>query len=226
MRREAHHHLAAGGQRELLVELGHVPVMADAIGVKALRDFGEQHLLLRRPARPGHARLGIDHDLVRHDRLGLEQRRQRKLRAARVAARVGDEPRLPDRGAMHLDQAIDRLASGASARDARGRTTSHRPRHRAAGSRPRGPPPWSSAPWPADRSITFCVVACGSAQNARSSPAFFQSRLSIETSFGSLNGENCGNTARISCPARRSAVSSASSTWGWRSSRRTSSEPV
>ena len=84
--------------------------MADAIGVEALRHLGEQHLLLRRPARPGHAGLGVDHDLVRHDRLGLEQRRQRKLRAARVAAGVGDEPRLLDLVAMHLDQAIDRLA--------------------------------------------------------------------------------------------------------------------
>jgi hypothetical protein len=35
-----------------------------------------------------------------------------------------------------------------------------------------------------------------------------------------------GNTWRISCPARRSAVSSASSTLGWRIRSRTSSAPV
>ena len=39
-------------------------------------------------------------------------------------------------------------------------------------------------------------------------------------------GENCANTSRISWPARRSAVRSAISTSGWRSSRRTHSEPV
>ena len=69
--READDHLAAGGEREFLVELGHVAVAADAVGVEAFRHFGEQHLLLGRPARPGHAGLGIDHDLVGIDRLAL-----------------------------------------------------------------------------------------------------------------------------------------------------------
>ena len=88
--------LAAGGLGELLVELGHVAVVADAVGVKALGYFREQHLLLRRPARSGHAGLGIDDDLVGIDGLGLEQRNERELRAARVAARIGDEPRRLD----------------------------------------------------------------------------------------------------------------------------------
>ena len=57
--------------REFLVELRHVAVVADAVGVEALRHLGEQHLLLGRPARPGHAGLGVDHDLVGIDRLRL-----------------------------------------------------------------------------------------------------------------------------------------------------------
>ena len=95
MRREADDHLAAGGLGEFLVELGHVPVMADAIGVDAFGHFREQHLLLGRPARAGHAGLGVDR----------RSRRSRspspcssgisgKLRAGRVAAGIGDEPRL------------------------------------------------------------------------------------------------------------------------------------
>ncbi len=74
--------------------------------------------------------------------------------------------------------------------------------------------------------ITFCVVACGSAQNATSSPALAQSSPSMATSFGSSNGENCGNTSRIALPALRSAVSSTISLRGCRNSIRTSSEPV
>ena len=48
----------------------------------------------------------------------------------------------------------------------------------------------------------------------------------MATSFGSSNGENCGNTSRIALPALRSAVSSTISARGWRNSMRTSSEPV
>ena len=148
-----------------------------------------------------------------------------KLRAAGVAAGIGDQPRLLDLVAIDLDQAVDRLAlqlrrvvlvavpfrigRGVGSRKSADRSTT-----------------LVFGALPSRSAITFCVVACGSAQNARSSAAFFQSTSSIETSFGSSNGENCGNTARISCPARRSAVSSTSSACGWRSSSRTSSEPV
>ena len=72
-------------------------------------DFGEQHLLLGRPARSGHAGLGIDDDLVGIDRLGAQQRDERQLRAGRIAARIGDEARLLDRVAIELDQPVHRL---------------------------------------------------------------------------------------------------------------------
>ena len=53
-----------------------------------------------------------------------------------------------------------------------------------------------------------------------------QSMPSIAIKVGSGNGENCGKTLRISLPALRSAVSRTISARGWRSSIRTSSEPV
>jgi hypothetical protein len=74
--------------------------------------------------------------------------------------------------------------------------------------------------------MTFCVVPCGSAQNARSSLSFGQSAPSIAVKIGSGYGTNCGNTSAIGLPARRSAVSNAMSTRGWRIKSRNSSAPV
>ena len=184
MRREGHDHLPAGGQGEFLVELGHVAVMADAIGVEAFGDFGEQHLLLRPPARAGHARLGVDDDLVRIDGLGLEQRNERELGAGRVAAGIGDEPRRLDRAADRFRSGRTRLllqfgremlvavparVSGRIGQAEIGRQVDDLGR----GAR-------------AIKSLmTFCVVPCGSAQKARSSPSACQSASSTEVSVGS-----------------------------------------
>ena len=84
-------------------------VVADAIGMKAFGHFGEQHLLFRRPARSGHAGLGVDDDFVGIDRLGFEERNQRELGAARVAARIGDELRRLDLRPIDFGQPVDRL---------------------------------------------------------------------------------------------------------------------
>lgn len=89
MRRERHDAFLAGRLGEFLVQFRHVPVMADAVGVKALRHFGEQHLLLGRAPRTGHARFRIDHDLVDLDGLGLQERNERQLRRRGVAAGIG-----------------------------------------------------------------------------------------------------------------------------------------
>ena len=64
MRREDHDHFPSRGLGEFLIEFGHVAVMSDAISVEAFGHFREQHRLFRRPPCPGHAGLGIDHDLV------------------------------------------------------------------------------------------------------------------------------------------------------------------
>ena len=106
MRRERHDDLTARGLGEFLVKLGHVTVMTDAIGIEAFRHFGKQHRLLRRPPCPGHARLGVDHDLVRIDGFRLQQRNERQLRAGGVTAGIGDKPRLLDLAAIDLDEAI------------------------------------------------------------------------------------------------------------------------
>ena len=102
-------HLAAGGPGEFLVELGHVAVVADAVGVKAFGYFRKQQILARRPARSGDARFGVDDDLVGIDRVRLQQRDQRQLRAARVTAGIGDEPRRLDLAPIDFGQAVDRV---------------------------------------------------------------------------------------------------------------------
>ncbi len=60
-----------GGQGEFLIELGHMAMVADAIGMDALGHFRKQHFLFGRPARSRHARLGVDDDLVGIDGLAL-----------------------------------------------------------------------------------------------------------------------------------------------------------
>ena len=94
-------------KRKFLVELGHVAVMADAIGMDALGDFREQHFLSGRPARPGHTGLGVDDDLVGIDGPDFKQRDQRQLGAARVAAGIGDKPRCLDPVAINLGETVD-----------------------------------------------------------------------------------------------------------------------
>src|SRR3546814_3388783 len=65
---------------------------ADAVSSHPLLHLGEQQVFARRAAGAGHARFGVDDDLVRVDRTGLQQRDERKLGAARIAARIGHPP--------------------------------------------------------------------------------------------------------------------------------------
>ncbi len=83
--------------------------MPHAVGVEAFRHFREQHGLLGRPPCAGHARLGVDHDLVEIDGLGLDQRDQRQLRAGCVAAGIGHQPRVSDLAPVDFGEAIDRF---------------------------------------------------------------------------------------------------------------------
>ena len=84
-------------------------MVADPIGIEPFRDLGEQHRLLGGPPGAGHAGFGVDHDLVRVDRARPQQWDQRKLRACRVAARIGDKPGFCDLGPVDLDQPVDGL---------------------------------------------------------------------------------------------------------------------
>ena len=188
-----------------------------------LRRLPEQHFLLGRPVRSGHTGFGIDHDLVGSI---PPARRSGSAQAARSSRSSPDwrEPRFGDVVAIDLGEPVDRLrlqfrrimlvavpARIGVWREAEvGRQVDH-PRLRYA----------------RQQSLDHLLRrAWGNAQKARSSPAVRQSTPSMDTSFGSTYGANCGNTAAISCPARRSAVSSAISARGWRSSKRTSSAPV
>src|SRR4026208_550943 len=85
VRRERDDYLPPGGERELLVEFGHVPVVANTVSMKAFRNLGEEHGLFGGAACAGHAGLGIDDDFVEFNRFVLDERNERQLRACRVA---------------------------------------------------------------------------------------------------------------------------------------------
>src|SRR6478736_7578175 len=104
---EGDDHLPLGRKRELLVEFCHVPVMAYTIGMKALRDFREQHALPCSPPCSRHTRLGVDDNFVEFDRLVLDQRDQRKLCARGVASGICNEPRVFNRAPMDFSEAVD-----------------------------------------------------------------------------------------------------------------------
>ena len=188
-----------GGERKFLVELGHVPVMADAVGVEAFRHFREQHFLLRRPARSGHARFGVDDDLVGIDRLASQQRDERKLGAARVAARIGDELRRLDLRRDRFRSARKRLSSATPARHAHARTSARKRPDRQGGNRPRDRRPSSPATRSSRSAMTSCVVPCGSAQKTRSSAE----RRPID--LVERRAASAGYTARIAETHRPSA---------------------
>ena len=99
--------LAAGSSpsrrddRELLLDLGDVPVATDAVRRDALVDLAEEQVRLGFATRARDAALGIDHEIA--DQPGPRERRQGEQRRGRVAARRTDDR---DRG---VDQGLDRL---------------------------------------------------------------------------------------------------------------------
>src|SRR4029079_6208586 len=102
-------HLPTGGERELLIKFGHVAVMTNTVSMKALRYFGEQHGLFGSAARGGHAGLGTNEDFVDLARLVFDERDERQLRACRVAAGIGDQPRMPDLAPVNFGQPVNCL---------------------------------------------------------------------------------------------------------------------
>src|SRR6188474_2895949 len=74
MGRERDDHLPPRGERELLVELCHVPVMTNAVRVKALRNFRKEHGLLGGAPCSSHPGLCIDDNFVEFNRLILNKR--------------------------------------------------------------------------------------------------------------------------------------------------------
>src|SRR5215475_4981751 len=109
MGREGNEHLPLGRQRELLVKLRHMPVVAHAIGIEALGNFRKQHAFPGGATCAGHARLCIDDNFVELNRFVLDQRYYRQLRARCVASGIGDQPRVLDLAPMDLSQAVNGL---------------------------------------------------------------------------------------------------------------------
>src|SRR5580765_4203778 len=93
--------------RELLVELSHVTVMPYTVGVKAFRDFREQHCFFGRSPCARHARLGIDDNFIELDRLVLDQWNEWQLRAGRVATGIGHQSRVPDLATMDFGETVN-----------------------------------------------------------------------------------------------------------------------
>ena len=94
---------------QLLLDLRHMAVIADAVRRQALARFREQDVLLQRAAGAGDARLRIDDDAVGHDQLGLGQRQKREQHGGGIAARTGDEARGLDLLRVVLGQPVDGL---------------------------------------------------------------------------------------------------------------------
>ena len=75
---------------ERLRDLGCVLVRADLVGRQILEHEAGVRALLQLAPRAGNARLRVDHDALRLDRVA--QRLERKDRSSRVAARIRDQP--------------------------------------------------------------------------------------------------------------------------------------
>ena len=101
---------AAGDVGQDLVDLGRVPVPADAVGREALVAFGEVIGQLGRTARARDSALGVDDDAGALDQVLGDQGRQRQDARRGVAARVGDQAGRRNLLAKQLGQAVDGLA--------------------------------------------------------------------------------------------------------------------
>ena len=106
MRRERHPHVRPE-RLELLFDLRCVPMARHSVGADVLIDRDEVRALGRRPARPGHAGLRVDHDVV--DQSLARERREREHRGRREAAGICDEVRCADLLPVALGKPVDRL---------------------------------------------------------------------------------------------------------------------
>ncbi len=99
----------ARGQAGFLLDLGHVAVAADGVGLHALVDLTEHQLRLRLPAGSRDAALGIDHHVAQEARPG--ERGEGQDRGRGIAAGRADDPdRRPGEraqlGSVKLRQAV------------------------------------------------------------------------------------------------------------------------
>ena len=109
MRHEHQRDFASERGADLLLDLGHVAMVADLVGAEVFVDLGEQLIDRRSAARAGGARFGVDDDRRRLDQIAPDERQQREQRAGREAS--GDWPPGAPREALPMEfaQAVHRL---------------------------------------------------------------------------------------------------------------------
>ncbi len=108
MRREGEARRPTGHPADLLRDLGLVAVLWHAVRPHALIDGPEEVRVVDVVARPRHARLRVDDEVVL-DEVRAERRQEREERRRRVAAGVRDDTRAADLAARELRQAVDRF---------------------------------------------------------------------------------------------------------------------
>ncbi len=123
----------ADREAERLRDLGRVLMRPDLVRRDVLEHGGRVRGRLQRPPGAGDARLRVDDDAGRLDR--VHERREREQDRGRVAAGVRDQRALPA-GTAPGSRSSSRRARPAPG--ARSRTTRDRARRRRAGARPRG----------------------------------------------------------------------------------------
>ena len=94
---------------EVLLDLGRVAVVEQAVGVEVLVDGAERVVGLGGPAGAGDAAGGVDDEPGALDEPGVEQRGEGERRRRDVAAGRGDEPGADELLAVPLGQAVHGL---------------------------------------------------------------------------------------------------------------------
>jgi len=109
MRREVDDDVVPRNDRQLLLDLGRMPMACNAVRMEALRHFAEQHRLLEPAPGSRGTRLRIDHDVVGIDQPGTDQREQEQQSRRRIAAGTGGQPRLRDCIPIVFGEPVDRF---------------------------------------------------------------------------------------------------------------------
>src|SRR4029079_6165081 len=106
MRREVDGHARSSRKRKLLLDLGQMAMVADAVRREPLSCLREQDVLLQRATGARDSRLGIDDDVLARYELRLDRRQQRQQHRGRIAAGTSNDARGLDLVAVMLGQPV------------------------------------------------------------------------------------------------------------------------
>ena len=196
----------------------HVPVSPGWSRREVLRHLAEAGLEAGLAARAADAALGVADDArgaVHHPR--LDQRPDGQVRRRRIAARIGDQPRLAQPVPAELRQPVDGLGQQRRLGVLPPCTSARSSRACAAGTRRSGRPPSRRPPaWPAP--VPWRPRAAWPGRPPR---RFRRTASAVQ----GIRGGPCGRGARPLSESARCSISTGS-TGGCRSSIRTSSAPL